>query len=119
MSRSLVAFVLAVLLCCQAVVVFAQILVEAGMHRDLVAQTLWSDASASSDDYPRGAGTSVSASASADDADLGHGIEVLFEGYAIDLMALSSVLPLSFAFFSSSTFLAPPKRPPRLSSSLA
>lgn len=119
MSRSLVAFVLAVLLCCQAVVVFAQILVEAGMHRDLVAQTLWSDASASSDDYPRGAGTSVSASASADDADLGHGIEVLFESYSIDLMALSSVLPLSFASFSSSTFFAPPKRPPRPSSSLA
>ena len=119
MSRPLIALVLAVLLCCQAVVVFAQILVEAGMHHDLVAQTLWSDASASSDDFPRGAGSSVSASVSTDDTDIGHGIEVAFEGYALELIVLPAALPRSFAFFSSSIFLAPPKRPPRLSSSLA
>ena len=119
MSRPLIALVLAVLLCCQAVVVFAQILVEAGMHRDLVAQTLWSDASASPDDYQRGAGTSVSASAAADDTDIDHGIEILFEGYVLELIVLPVALPRSFAFFSSKTFFAPPKRPPRLSSVLA
>ncbi|MGQ2995368.1 hypothetical protein [Variovorax sp.] len=119
MSRPLIALVLAVLLCCQAVVVFAQILVEAGLHHDLVAQTLWSDASASSDDFPRGAGTSVSASVSTDDTDIGHGIEVAFEGYALELIVLPGALPRSFASFSSSTFLAPPKRPPRISAFLA
>jgi len=110
MPRSLVASVLAILLCCHGVVVFAQILVEAGLHRDLVAQTLWSDASVASSDCAADDGVTA---VSADDADLGHGIEVAFEGYRLELTSLPAALPAFFSAFSSSTFLEPPTRPPQ------